>query len=48
MAPEAEKLIRKSGSVIGYTSETVVERKSLNKLFSIMDSTGHPLQHLVP
>ena len=40
------KLIRKAGSVIGCkqdTFEAVVERRSLNKLLSIMDNPDHPL-----
>ena len=40
------KLIRKAGSVIGCkqdTVEAVVERRTLNKLLSIMDNPDHPL-----
>lgn len=39
-----DKLIMKAGSVIGrkpYTSEAVLERRSLNWLLSIMDSSDH-------
>lgn len=36
-----EKLIGRASTVIGSTSEAVVERKSLNKLPSIMDIPGN-------
>ena len=42
------KLIKKAGSVIGVkpdTFEAVVERRTLNKLLSIMDNPDHPLHH---
>lgn len=42
------KLIRRAGSVIGCkqdTVEAVVERRTLNKLFSIMDNPDQPLHH---
>ena len=44
------KLIKKAGSVIGCkpdTVESVVERRTLDKLLSIMDNTEHPLHHLL-
>ena len=45
------KLIKKAGSVIGLkpdTFEAVVERRTLNKLLSIMDNPDHPLHTLSP
>ena len=44
------KLIKKAGSVIGCkpdTVESVVERRTLDKLLSIMDNPEHPLHHLL-
>ncbi|KAM4536419.1 uncharacterized protein PAE49_021037 [Odontesthes bonariensis] len=44
------KLIKKAGSVIGCkldSFESVVERRTLNKLLSIMDNPTHPLQQLL-
>lgn len=44
------KLIKKAISVIGCkpdTFEVVVERRTLNKLLSIMDNPDHPLHHLL-
>lgn len=44
------KLIEKAGSVIGCkldTVETVVERRTLTKLLSILDVPDHPLHSLL-
>ena len=45
-----DKIIKKAGSVLGLrleSFETVVERRTLNKLLSIMDNNQHPLHHTV-
>lgn len=45
-----EKIIKKAGSVLGLkleSFETVMERRKLNKLLSIMDNDQHPLHHTV-
>ena len=45
-----DKIIKKAGSVLGCrldSFETVVERRTLNKLLSIMDNDQHPLHHTV-
>ena len=45
-----DKIIKKAGSVLGLrleSFETVVERRTLNKLLSIMDNDQHPLHHTV-
>lgn len=44
------KLIKKAGSVIGCkldSIEAVVERRTLNKLLSIMDNPDHLLHHIL-
>ncbi len=43
-----KKLIKKAGSVIGCRQEIFepeVERRTLNKMLSIMDNQDHPLHH---
>ncbi|KAI3355030.1 hypothetical protein L3Q82_017846 [Scortum barcoo] len=45
-----DKIIKKAGSVLGFrleSFETVVERRMLNRLLSIMDNDQHPLHHTV-
>ncbi|KAI3356958.1 hypothetical protein L3Q82_003595 [Scortum barcoo] len=45
-----DKIIKKAGSVLGLrleSFETVVERRMLNRLLSIMDNDQHPLHHTV-
>ena len=45
-----EKIIKKAGSVLGLrleSFESVVERRTLNKLLSIIDNDQHPLHHTV-
>ena len=45
-----DKIIKKTGSVLGLkleSLETVVERRMLNKLLSIMDNKQHPLHQTV-
>ena len=45
-----DKLIKKAASVIGAEQDSVVsvaERRTLNKLLSIMDNSSHPLHDLV-
>ena len=45
-----EKIIKKAGSVLGLrleSFESVVERRTLNKLLSIRDNDQHPLYHTV-
>jgi gmma-aminobutyric acid receptor subunit gamma len=45
-----DKIIRKAGSVLGLrleSLETVVERRTLKKVLSIMDNKQHPLHHIV-
>ena len=49
-ASRINKLIRKAGSVMGLkleTFESVMSRRSLNKLLSIMDNPDHPLHNTV-
>ena len=49
-ANRLNKLIRKAGSIIGCRQDTfqsVVERRTLNKLLSIMDNPDHPLHHTI-
>ena len=45
-----EKIIKKAGSVLGLrleSFESVVERRTLNKLLSIIDNDQHPRHHTV-
>ena len=45
-----DKIIKRAGSVFGLrveSFETVVERRTLNKLLSVMDNDQHPLHHMV-
>ena len=45
-----DKIIKKAGSVFGRrleTFETVMERRTLNKLLTIMNNDQHPLHHTV-
>ena len=45
-----DKIIKKAGSVLGLrleSFESVVERRTLKKLLSIIDNDQHPLHHTV-